>query len=186
MVRSFFEINKSSRRIYTSKMAGNNSTPAGQVDAIEEQKTTIAALCAAAANDAVRNCLRKYDPTKTSYQIERELKKDKKDVLVETLNYLGITGMGQFRADALPHELVCRVQNLLPDTCHLCKQTYCIQVGEKPIMSCAKCGQGCHNPCILQALDKTEASSFPEKRDTLYLCTTQNYICLQLTILYIK
>ena len=138
-------------------MAGNNSTPAGQVDAIEEQKTTIAALCAGAANDAVRNCLRKYDPTKTSYQIERELKKDKKDVLVETLNYLGITGMGQFRADALPHELVCRVQNLLPDTCHLCKQTYCIQVGEKPIMSCVKYGQGCHNPCILQALDKTEA-----------------------------
>ena len=51
---------------------------------------------------------------------------------------------------------MCRVQNLLPDTCNLCKQNYCVKIGDKPILSCARCGQGCHNSCVLQLIGKTE------------------------------
>lgn len=125
-------------------------------DSAEEQLAIIASLCAGAPTDTVRNCLRKYDPAKTSYQIERELKKDKKEVLVDALGYLGIPDMNQYRADTLPHELVCTIQNLLPDSCHLCKQSFCVKLGEKPILSCVRCGQGCHNSCVLQLIGKTE------------------------------
>ena len=122
----------------------------------QEQETIIAALCADATTNTVRNCLRKYDPSKTSYQIEKELKKDKKEVLVAALEYLGVPDMNQYKAEALPHELVCRIQNLLPDTCHLCHQIFCIKIGERPIVSCVRCGQGCHNSCVLQMLGKSE------------------------------
>ena len=55
---------------------------------IDEQNTIIVELCAGAPTDVVRDCLRKYDPRKTAYQIERELKKDKKVILVAALEYL--------------------------------------------------------------------------------------------------
>ena len=71
------------------------------------------------------------------------------------MSYLGLPGMNQYRADALPHELLCRIQNLLPDKCHLCKQNYCIKLEDKPIMSCARCGQGCHNGCVIPLLGIT-------------------------------
>ena len=56
----------------------------------------------------------------------------------------------------LPHELLCRIQNLFPDMCHLCKETYCVKLHDKPILTCAKCGQGCHSKCVLQLIGKTE------------------------------
>ena len=64
--------------------------------------------------------------------------------------------MNEFQATALPHELLCRVENLLPDVCHLCNQSYCIKLSDKPIVSCVQCGQGCHNQCVLQLLNMTE------------------------------
>ena len=124
---------------------------------VQEQQQVVAALCAAAPSNDVRDCLRKYDPSKPGWQIEAALKKFQKKLLVETLAYLGVPGMNEFQAAALPHELVCRVQNLFPDQCHLCHQSYCIKLDDKPIVSCAQCGQGCHNQCVLQLLNITEA-----------------------------
>ena len=133
----------------TKASSRNDSTP--------EQEEIVAALCAEAPTDAVRDCLRKYDPKKMQWQIEASFKQVKKQVLVETLGYLGVPGMDQYKADVLPHELLCRVQNLFPDVCHLCKGGYCIKLKDKPIVSCAFCGQGCHNECVLQLLGITEA-----------------------------
>ena len=64
--------------------------------------------------------------------------------------------MDQYRSDALPDELICRVQNLLPDVCLVCKETYCVKLTDKPIASCVRCGQGCHDVCFLQAMGKTK------------------------------
>ena len=121
-----------------------------------EQEQIIAALCADAPNVDVRNCLRKYSPDKNTWQIEAAFKQDRKNLLVETLAYLGVPGMGDYKADALPHELVCRIQNLLPDICHLCKKSYCVKLADRPIVSCVRCGQGCHNECLLTLLGITE------------------------------
>ena len=120
------------------------------------QLEIIAALCTEAPNTAIRDCLRKYDPKKPGWQIENVIKNEKKAVLVDTLEFLGVPGMAEFKASSLPHELICRIQNLFLDTCDLCKQTYCIKLHDKPIVSCVRCGQGCHNQCVLQLLGKTE------------------------------
>jgi len=127
--------------------------PAAKLD---EQKNIIADLCIRAPNTAVRDCLRKYDPSKQQWQITNGFEAESKKVLVETLAYLGKPDMDKYLAKALPNELFCRIQNLLPDTCHLCKDIYCLKVDDKPVVSCVKCGQGCHNKCILDRINKTE------------------------------
>ena len=162
-------------------MPANPQAAAG-AQSIDEQKDIIAELCVGAPSDSVRNCLRKYDPTRSAWQIEKDIKKDKKEVLVDTLSYLGMPGMNQYRHDALPHELVCRVQNLLPDTCNLCKQNYCIKIEDKPILSCVKCGQGCHNSCVLQLIGKTnndlnESNNFGEDLVNPYATLGLFYVC---------
>ena len=123
---------------------------------VEEQKQILADLCVGAPSDLIRNCLRKYCPSKTAWQIEAAMKQEKKPTLVETLAYLGIPDMDEYRSDALPHELVCRIQNLFPDICQLCSSKYCIKLTDTPIVSCTRCGQGCHNPCLLRLMGKTE------------------------------
>lgn len=125
-------------------------------DVLAERAEVLAALCTEAPNEIVRNCIRKYDPKKPSWQIEKALKADRKSVLVETLTFLGVLNMDRYRADTLPHEIVCRLQNLFPDQCDICKLKFSVTLHEKPILSCARCGQGCHNQCILQLLGKTE------------------------------
>lgn len=155
------------------------STASNQAD---EQSTVIAEICAGAPTDAVRDCLRKYDPKKTSWHIERDLKKDRKEVLVAALDYLGLPNMNQYKAEALPHELVCRIQNLFPDTCQFCKQSYCIKLDDKPILSCIKCGQGCHKTCVLQIIGKEEedlqeANNFGEHLANPYSALGLFYIC---------
>ena len=127
-----------------------------EASSLAEQAEGLAALCTEAPNDTVRNCIRKYDPKKPSWQIEKALKADKKAVLVETLGFLGVPNMEKYRADTLPHELVCHLQNLFPDQCEICKQKFCVALHDKPILSYARCGQGCQNQCILQLLGKTE------------------------------
>ena len=137
------------------------STP----DNVGTHEQIVASLCAAAPSDAIRNCLHKYVPTKHGFQIEAAFKQEKKQTLVATLAYLRVPDMNQYKADCLPHELLCRVQNLFPDSCHLCQQEYCVALQDNPIASCANCGQGCHNACVLQLLgisedDLNEANEF--------------------------
>ena len=126
-----------------------------EASTLEDMKTVMATLCEGAPNSTVRNCLRKYDPSKTSVQIEKALKTEKKPVLVETLEYLGVTGTEEYRHSALPHELLCRVQNFFPDTCGMCNEVYCIKLEDRPIISCVRCGQGCHNACVLKLMNKS-------------------------------
>ena len=123
---------------------------------LQEQLDIIASLCSGAPTDPVRDCLRKYDPVKKSWQIEKAFKTANKQVLVDTLAYLGVPDMDKYRSDALPHELLCRVQNLFPDICHLCKDKFCVKLSDRPILSCAKCGQGCHNKCVIALLGRNE------------------------------
>ena len=123
---------------------------------LEDRKTVMATLCEGAPNVTVRDCLRKYDPSKENAQIERALKTEKKAVLLDTLEYLGCTDMKEYKQSALPHELICRVQNLFPDKCGLCNEQHCIKLDDRPIVSCVRCGQGCHNSCVLSHIGISE------------------------------
>lgn len=137
---------------------------------IDAQQSIIAELCVGAPSKQVRDCIRKYDPTRQLYQIERSLKAEKKQVLLETLDYLEVPGMNKYRAERCAEEVVLRIQNLLPDMCHLCKTEYCIKLTDVPAISCVKCGQGCHNQCVLPLVNLNEedlVGKSPSERDTL-------------------
>ena len=137
-----------SQTVVPAQQSGNNA-------AVQEEERIIAELCAGAP-DNIRNCLRKYTPGKQTWEIEALFKQARKQLLVDTLHYLGLKEMEKYKAEALPHELICRIQNLLPDTCQLCKAVYCVKRADNPIVSCVRCGQGCHNACFLQIMGKTD------------------------------
>lgn len=125
-------------------------------DANEEAKiNVIADLAAKAPTNEVRDCIRVYDCKETIRNIEKKLRTISKPTLVDTLKYLKCPNMGIYIKERCIHELVCRIQNLLPDKCQLCTRTYEVKLDEKPVLSCVMCGQGCHNECILPLLALT-------------------------------
>ena len=65
--------------------------------------------------------------------------------------------------------LICRIQNILPDQCNICKQIYCVKLEEVPLLECALCGQGSHNTCILDlfgVLPAEQTNIGPEEAKT--------------------
>ena len=103
---------------------------------------------------------------KTLTHQKREIKKIKNDDLILTLEFLKVTNQDGCNKTQLVHNLIVRIQNLLPDTCGLCKQEYNTGLDDTPLLSCEVCGQGSHNPCIntLLGVEESEESSLdPQK-----------------------
>lgn len=58
----------------------------------------------------------------------------------------------QYTKPQLATNLITRIQNLLPDYCQICSSAYATDVNEKPLLTCAICGQGSHTNCITTQL----------------------------------
>ena len=112
----------------------------------------VAQLCVDADDDAVRDCLRKYDLTNTTAQHKTAFGKEKKPTLVATLAYLGVPDQDNETRPTCINNLICRIQNFLPDTCNICDTEYHVELQDTPLLECEKCGQGSHNECILLKL----------------------------------
>ena len=132
-----------------------NPGPTLSADTIEEHNEVIAGLCAEAPVD-IRDTLRLYDPSLETRGLERQIARSSKNLLIAALEYLGIPGMQDYTKEACVTSLICRIQNLLPDTCGLCKEKYCIALSVKPLLTCAICGQGSHDSCIKDYLKLPE------------------------------
>lgn len=117
----------------------------------------IAGLCVDAPSDQVRDTLRNYDCTLDLKQNKTKYKKTNKQELVDTLNFLGVKNQDQRTKPTCVHNLICRIENLLPDTCSICKEDYKVGYLDTPLLSCEDCGQGSHNKCILDKLGVEEA-----------------------------
>ena len=52
------------------------------------------------------------------------------------------------------NDIVCRIQNSLPEKCDICNESYRTKLGDKHLLACAICGQEAHQPCILNLIDK--------------------------------
>ena len=114
----------------------------------------IAELCVDAPTETIKVCLRQYQYGRTIMKIQSSLSKSKLDDLIETGKYLKIKYQPEdlLKAD-LVHEIICRIQNLLPDTCSLCSTKYKVGIDDTPFLECASCGQGCHNKCWQQLIN---------------------------------
>ena len=127
----------------------------------DSKRSVLAALCAGAPTSEIRDCLRCYDTSKSTAQIERKMQGISVPNLVSPMTYLGVPGQDCYVKNAIIRNLVCRIENLLPDTCFICENEYTIAKDEVPLLKCAICGQGIHSPCLLQMLEVT-----PEHQDS--------------------
>ena len=83
------------------------------------QEKILAGLCANATSLEVRDCLRLYNPHSSNSKHKNEFGKCQKQLLVATLDYLGTSGQDQFTKPKCINNIICRIQNLLPDTCNI-------------------------------------------------------------------
>ena len=120
---------------------------------LRKQEEIVAELSSNAPNTDIRDCLRHYNIKNSIRQHKAEFGKCDKAILVTTLDYLGVPGQNQFTKPACINEIICRIQNLLPDRCNLCEAEYCVKRDEVSLLICAVCGQGSHNICILNHLE---------------------------------
>ena len=113
----------------------------------------IAELCLDAPSENVRSCLRSYQVGRSVAQIERDILKNKKEILCATGEFLRIPECAKFNKKELAHHIICRVQNLLPDVCGICSERYQIKLEETALLECAVCGQGVHAKCWYSLLN---------------------------------
>ena len=81
-------------------------------------------------------------------------------MLVKTAKYLNINS--DMNKPPLIHNIICKIQNLLPDTCIICQEVYCSKLEDTPFMACHVCGQEVHRPCFMKLLGMNEATVCPE------------------------
>ena len=137
-----------------------------QDETINKQEDIIAELCSDAPNTEIRDCLRLYKPKNSVRQYKAEFNKCTKPVIVNTLDFLSETGQGEYTKPTCINTLICRIQNLLPDICKLCKSEYCVKRNEIPLLSCEICGQGSHNICLWNhfGINPEEQEAFDSKQ----------------------
>lgn len=123
-----------------------------QQEKCDEYNRIIAELITKTQSEPVKQCLKLYNPEYNTKRQERAFETALKDVLVETLDFLGFPGKEEYDKKTVAQEMVCAIQNYLPDTCRMCKETYRIQLGDTPLLKCCKCGQGIHNVCFRKHL----------------------------------
>ena len=118
----------------------------------KKHEDIIAGLCAEATESEVRDCLKLYNPKNSNAKHKAELNKCNKPLLVKTLEFLAVTEQDQYNKPTCINSLICRIQNLLPDTCNICDSEYCVKRDEISLLSCEICGQGSHNVCVFEKL----------------------------------
>ena len=102
----------------------------------------------------VRDCIRKYS-------LDFSLKRQKsvfnainKPILVKTSTYLNILTENLKKPEII-HLLICKIQNLLPDTCQICKEKYVSDIKDPSFLACELCDQEVHKACFMAKLGLT-------------------------------
>ena len=111
----------------------------------------LAELAALAPDNDVRHCIRAYRADDAFAKQYQALNKYKKATIEATAEYLNLPAE-DMKKSAQVTRVIVRIQNLLPDSCQICKEDYCLKRDELPLLSCDICKQGCHNECIRKHL----------------------------------
>ena len=115
-----------------------------------EVKNAIAALCVDAPSTKVRDIIRLYSSNNT-YEKQKSLFNSRcnKGDMVETLQFLGdpCTSWKDVKKMDCAHKLHYRLQNLMPEECGVCNETYIVGKDDPSLLACSVCGQEVHHKC---------------------------------------
>lgn len=125
----------------------------------ESASLILASLCAKAPDNEIRDCLRRYNPDHSLKQQKTALKQFLAKTLAKTAKYLNIKS--EMNKDPLIHNIICKIQNLLPDSCKICNEVYCSKLEDDPFLACHVCGQEVHKPCFMKLLGITDPTVTP-------------------------
>ena len=107
--------------------------------------------------------MRLYEYGKSIRHLEKTFNQCTKVVLENTLQYLNVEDQSKYVKPTIINNLICRVQNLLPDCCSICNESYSIRNGDHPFLECVVCGQEVHKPCIVNILgEDTDAANIQQ------------------------
>ena len=120
-------------------------------------QAVIDGLCGNAQTEEIKKVLKSY-PLSGEYERQKKaLMKARNAELISALEYLKVTNQDKCNKEQLAHNLIIRIQNLLPDTCSVCHEQYNTSLDDVPLLTCDMCGQGSHNPCVISTLGIDES-----------------------------
>ena len=127
-----------------------------------DYKKIIAGFCVDAPCNKVKEILRLYSPDKSYDEQKAAFKSFKKGDIVKTLQFLGKTqNWDTVKKPDCVHELVYRIQNLMPETCGFCSESYLLKITDPSILSCSKCRQEVHHQCYKPILQLKNSEGRP-------------------------
>ena len=131
----------------------------------DEKLSVLASLIVRTDDDEIKNVLRLYDFEITATALKRKLATADKNRLVKASNYIGVMGQTKSTKPIVIHNLICRMNNLFPNVCETCKDTYTIDKDDTSLLDCALCGQSAHSSCVTKTLGIRfmPALGFPRK-----------------------
>ena len=125
-----------------------------------DDKTILLQLCAQAPSAEIRNCIRLYNPEHQEKQLKILFNKPRVGELIATLDYLKAPNLrpnlNDYTKQGLVMNVICRIENLLPDKCNICEEMYCTKIDDQSLLPCEKCGQEPHEECLTAMLGNIE------------------------------
>ena len=96
-------------------------------------------------------------------------------MIIETLEFLGAghKDWNNEKKSTCVHELIYRIQSLLPETCAICKDSYTILKDDPRYLSCSVCKQEVHRECYMPLLKVCEKNLV----DTIFNIPGIHYLC---------
>lgn len=118
----------------------------------------IAKLCLKCEDQEIRKNIQIYEYGKGMNTIIRRYNQVTNENLKKLLQFLyndAISNEIPTLKKNIVHEIICRIQNLLPDTCGMCNDKFQLEFEEEPVMPCTKCYQGSHRECVIKLINST-------------------------------
>ena len=98
----------------------------------------------------IKEIIKKYDPTQDANCIFKELSKYKVADLKLAASFLSNKQPEELKLckDELVNMIITKIENQMPEHCKCCNESYTVQFGSTPTLSCLLCGQGAHDKCL--------------------------------------
>ena len=123
-------------------------------DDIEKWKRIVTELSLRAPNQQIKSCIQTYDPENpTKTNIKTISKSFKKDIIIDTLDFLSKQKTEDANKENLVQKLCVKIQNYFPDVCQICNASYTFGFDDISFLQCVSCGQEAHRQCYFNLLE---------------------------------